>query len=54
MPIARVKKSAELAAHKVRQHWSREEAERRQAMAEVMQMQLLTALGFQPAPMVKR
>lgn len=54
MPIARVKKSVQHATNKVRQHWSREEAERRQAMAEVMQMQLLTALGFQPAPAVKR
>lgn len=49
MPIERVKKSVKQATNKVRRHWSREEAERRQAMADVMQMQLLTALGFQPA-----
>jgi hypothetical protein len=50
MPIERVKKSVKKATHRVRRHWSRDEAHRRQAMADVMQMQLLTALGFMPAP----
>ena len=54
MPIQRVKKSVKEATNKIRRHWSRDEAQRRQAMAEVMQAQLLTALGFQPAPAVKR
>ena len=54
MPIERVKKHIQHATEKVRRHWSNEEAERRQAMAEVMQMQLLTALVFQPAPAVKK
>ena len=53
MPIERVKKSVAKAAQKVRFHWSREEARRRQAMADLMQIQLLTALGFQPAPVKK-
>lgn len=49
MPIERVKKTVATARQRIRRHWSREEAKRRQAMAEVMQMQLLIALGFQPA-----
>ncbi len=55
MPIERVKKRVSAAANQVRYHWSRDEAVRRQAMADMMQMQLLTALGFMPAPVaVKR
>ena len=54
MPIRRVKKSVTNAAQKIRHHWSREEATRRQAMAEMMQMQLLIALGFQSAPVAKK
>ncbi len=56
MPIERVKKSVKRATNKVRRHWTRSEAHRRQAMAEVMQAQLLTVLGFRPAPVpvVKR
>jgi len=50
MPIERVKKSVKKATNRVRRHWSRDEAHRRQAMAEVMQSQLLTVLGFMPAP----
>ncbi len=50
MPIERVKKSAKKATQRVRSHWTCSEAHRRQAMAEVMQAQLLTVLGFQPAP----
>ena len=53
MPIERVKKSVKKATNSVRRHWSREEARRRQAMADVMQMQLLTVLGFMPAPAKK-
>lgn len=53
MPIERVKKKVKKAAKKVRKHWSFEEKQRRADMAEVMQMQLMTALGFQPAPAVK-
>ena len=49
MPIERVKKSMINATSKIRRHWSRDEAHRRQAMAEVRQMQLLIVLGFQPA-----
>ncbi|MEM8945719.1 MAG: hypothetical protein AAGD11_11090 [Planctomycetota bacterium] len=54
MPIERVKKKVKKAAKKVRRHWSYEEKQRRADMAEVMQMQLLTALGFQPAPAVRK
>lgn len=54
MPIERVKKSVKKAAKRVRRHWSSEEKERRAEMADVMQMQLLTALGFQPAPVLKK
>ncbi len=54
MPIQRVKKTIAKATNHVRRHWSRDEAQRRQAMAEMMQAQLLRALGFQPAPVVKR
>jgi len=56
MPIERVKKSVKKATNRVRSHWTCSEAHRRQAMAEVMQSQLLTVLGFQPAPVpvVKR
>lgn len=54
MPIERVKKSVKKAAKRVRRHWSIEEKERRAEMADVMQMQLLTALGFQPAPVLKK
>jgi len=53
MPIERVKKSVKQATNRVRRHWSREEADRRQAMADAMQMQLLTVLGFMPAPVKK-
>ncbi len=53
MAIERVKKSVRKATNKVRRHWSRDEADRRQAMADVMQMQLLTVLGFMPAPLKK-
>ncbi len=49
MPIARVKKSMTKATNKIRRHWSREEAQHRRAMADARQMQLLIALGFQPA-----
>jgi len=49
MPIARVKKSVTKAAKKIRRHWSRDEARRRQEMADARQMRLLIALGFQPA-----
>jgi len=54
VPIQRVKKSVAKAAIKIRHHWSRDEAYRRQAMAELMQAHLLTVLGFQPAPAVKQ
>lgn len=54
MPIERVKKSVKKAAKKVRRHWSYAEKERRAEMANVMQMQLLTALGFQPAPAIEK
>ena len=54
MPIQRVKKSVKKAKNKIRRHWTNEERLRRQQMADVMQMQLLTALGFQPAPVVKK
>jgi|GEM_PF-4766574 len=54
MPIKHVKKTVAATAGKIRHHWSREEKERREQMAELMQMQLLTALGFQPAPVVKK
>lgn len=54
MPIERVKKSVKKAAKKVRRHWSNEEKHRREQMADVMQMQLLTVLGFQPAPVVNK
>lgn len=50
MPIERVKKSVKQATNSVRRHWSREERLRREQLADVMQMQLLVALGFQPAP----
>ncbi len=53
MPIQRVRKSVKKAAKKVRRHWSDDEKRRRAEMAEVMQMQLLTALGFQPSPAAK-
>ena len=56
MPIERVKKSVTATANKIRRHWSRDEAHRREPMADLMQMQLLTVLGFRPAPVpvVKR
>lgn len=54
MPIQQVKKKVKKAAKKVRRHWSSDERERRADMAEVMQMQLMTALGFQPAPVVRK
>jgi hypothetical protein len=49
MPIERVKKSVVKGANKIRHHWSRDETLRRQQMAEIMQMRLISALGFQPA-----
>ena len=54
MPVQRVKKTVVKATNNIRRHWSRDEAHRRQAMAEMMQAQLLRVLGFQPAPAVKR
>jgi len=54
MPIDRVKKTVTATADKIRRPWSRAEQQRRQEMADVMQMQLLTALGFQPAPVVSK
>ena len=53
MPLNRVKTSVTAATDSIRRHWSRDEAQRRHLMAEVMQAQLLTALRFQPAPVVK-
>ncbi len=50
MSIQRVKKSVVATATSIRRHWSRDEAQRREQMAELMQMQLLTVLGFRPAP----
>ena len=50
MPIERVKKSVTATANKIRRHWSRDETHRREQMADLMQMQLLTVLGFRPAP----
>jgi hypothetical protein len=49
MPIERVKKSVVKGANKIRHHWSRDETLRRKQMAEIMQMRLISALGFQPA-----
>ena len=49
MPIERVKRTVAKGANKIRRHWSREETLRRQQMAEIMQMRLIAALGFQPA-----
>jgi len=54
MPIHRVKKTMTATANRIRHHWSREEKHRREQMADLMQMQLLTVLGFMPAPVVKR
>ena len=54
MPIERVKKSVTATANKIRRHWSRDEAHRREQMADLMQMQLLTVLGFRPAPVPAR
>jgi len=56
MPMERVKKTVIATANSIRCHWSRDETHRREQMAELMQMQLLTVLGFQPAPVrvVKR
>ncbi len=51
MPIERVKKSVISTASKIRRHWSRDEAHRREQMAVLMQAQLLTVLGFKPAPL---
>lgn len=53
MPINRIKKTVKKAAAQVRSRWTTNEAQRRHDMADVMQMQLLTALGFQPAPVRK-
>ena len=50
MPIERVKQSVKATTNRIRHHWSREETHRRQQMAELMQMQLMRAMGFQPAP----
>ena len=53
MPIERVRKSVKKATKRIRKRWSNDEKLRREQMADVMQMQLLTTLGFQPAPIVK-
>ena len=49
MPMEQVKRSVVKGANKIRHHWSRDETLRRQQMAEIMQMRLISALGFQPA-----
>ncbi len=54
MPIERVKQTVKKTTRRIRKHWSLEEKQRRQQMAEVMQLQLLVALGFQPAPVVEK
>lgn len=50
MPIARVKQVVKNTTNHIRSRWTNAEANRRHDMAEVMQSQLLTLLGFQPAP----
>lgn len=49
MPIERVKQTVAKTKQRIQRRWTREEAQRRQVMAELMQVQLFTALGFQPA-----
>lgn len=54
MPIKKLKKSVKKATTNIRHRWSRDEKQRRQQMADLMQTQLLTALGFVPAPIVEK
>ena len=54
MPIAKVKKAVQNTTNRIRSRWTLDEARRRHAMAEVMQSQLLTVLGFRPAPVPVR
>jgi len=53
MPIHQVQKKVSAAASKIRRHWTRDEARRRQALAEAMQEHLRRALGLIAAPVVE-
>ena len=54
MLISKVHGSVSAATRKIRDRWSCDEARRRQAMAETMQVHLLKSLRFVPAPASNR